>query len=54
METSVIDFLRENQVIKEDLLDSLQYELNKHFYFYGDHFKKPLAKRGKEIGRAHV
>ena len=37
----IISYLKDNYPIKAEQLDSLQFGLTEHLYFFGDHFKNP-------------
>jgi len=43
-EVSLIDYLKENQVIDADLFDSLYFDIGCLVYYYGDHFLNPREK----------
>jgi hypothetical protein len=36
-----LDFIRDNSYLNHTRYDNLRYELDKHFHYYGDHFKFP-------------
>lgn len=38
---SLLDYLNSEGILEDDIYDSLKYELNKHIYYFGDHFKFP-------------
>jgi hypothetical protein len=41
---SLTAYLKQNQVISEEWYDCLRYELDKHIYYYGNHFTRPLER----------
>ena len=40
----LVDYIKKNFNIDEDILDSIKFELDKHIYFYGDNFDSPREK----------
>ncbi len=41
----LIDYIRKSNILSPELLDALKYELDKHIYYYGNHFKYPKETR---------
>jgi len=39
---SLLEWLKKEQVLNNEWYDCLRYELDKHVYYYGNHFKRPL------------
>ncbi len=39
---SLLEWLKKEQVLKNEWYDCLRYELDKHIYYYGNHFKRSL------------
>lgn len=42
--TSLLEYLKSEAVLDTEIYDCLRYELDKHIYYYGDHFKRPVEK----------
>lgn len=42
----LIDYIMEHSGINSDILDSIKYELDRHIYYYGDHFEHPKEGSG--------
>jgi len=42
--TTLLSYLKKEHILNEEMYDCLKYDLNKHLYYYGDHFKRPLEK----------
>ncbi len=40
----LIDYIKKNFNIDEDILDSIKFELDRHIYFYGDNFNSPRER----------
>jgi len=36
---SLLDYLKDSNILSPELFDSLKFELDQHIYFFGDHFK---------------
>jgi hypothetical protein len=43
----LIDYLKSNKKLSPELLDSLKAELDRHIYYYGNHFKYPKERPHK-------
>lgn len=38
---SLLEYIKNEQIVSDETYDCLRYELDKHVYYYGGHFKRP-------------
>lgn len=45
----LLNYISSERLLDDDIFDCLRYELAKHVYYYGDHFRYPQEKSGSKM-----